>query len=251
MAPRGLSATSRDNMMQCLQKCTLANIAKILGDPREQSETFLYQTQGPVSFRECQDQHTQNEHSEKPPGKFQCSYCPYSTDHCGNIVKHERTHTGEWPFVCQLCQKGFNSESALRRHQRARHDKEKPHECEVCGLCFDDAVNLDQHRRNVHKRDSLWLPCPQCDKVFAARYYLKCHLRTHTGERPYSCTTCGARFTGLHSMKRHKMVVHDGQYPHHCPLCGKGQWSVKNLRGHMHKQHPGEGEGTAGEGNDE
>ncbi|XP_077549034.1 zinc finger protein 711-like isoform X1 [Haemaphysalis longicornis] len=227
-------------------------ISVILGDRWDQGETFPCQTQGPVLSREFHDQHVQDEHSEKAPGKFQCSYCPYSTDHCTTIVRHERTHTGERPFVCDLCRKGFVGVGQLRRHQRTVHDKKKPHECGVCGLRFGEASNLVQHCRNKHMQGTPSFVCPQCGKGFPFKHVLVRHLRTHTGERPYVCATCGKTFAYLFEMKKHKMVVHDGKHPHYCPHCRKGLDSVRDLKTHLctHHTEGGEGESALGE-NDE
>lgn len=46
--------------------------------------------------------------------------------------------------------------------------------------------------------------CAFCMRRFWSAEDLRRHMRTHTGERPFSCDICRRRFTLKHSMLRHR-----------------------------------------------
>ncbi|XP_049511294.1 histone-lysine N-methyltransferase PRDM9-like [Dermacentor silvarum] len=154
-----------------------------------------------------------------------------------NVGRHEMTHTGERPFVCPVCDRGFNRRGNLGGHLRV-HTKERPYECRECGQRFSDASNMATHRRVQHSGDSARRhACPECGKRFTQRFDLKRHLVTHTGEKPHACSECGKRFALRYVAKRHEQVVHGRHYPLHCPHCGKGLQNITKLRSHVRARH--------------
>ena len=48
--------------------------------------------------------------------EFSCTDCDRKFSSAQGLKKHERTHTGERPFVCSICDKNFTQKSALNRH---------------------------------------------------------------------------------------------------------------------------------------
>uniref|UniRef100_A0AAZ3QKM2 C2H2-type domain-containing protein n=1 Tax=Oncorhynchus tshawytscha TaxID=74940 RepID=A0AAZ3QKM2_ONCTS len=47
---------------------------------------------------------------------FSCAQCHMRFAQAGDLMRHQRVHTGEKPFVCHLCRASFLHSSNLKRH---------------------------------------------------------------------------------------------------------------------------------------
>lgn len=55
--------------------------------------------------------------------KYCCTLCSYSTSHKNDFAKHKVVHTGERPFVCDVCDTSFPRKDSMKRHLAKVHGK--------------------------------------------------------------------------------------------------------------------------------
>ena len=159
----------------------------------------------------------------------------------------ERIHLAIKNKQCPRCDTKFYEKRDLQRHIEAIHMKIRT----ICPIegCGKPVVRLDQHIRMIHsekrvaKQDKS-SKCPECGAVFSRVYDMTRHRENvHRGLKNFSCDKCERKFSDKRDLKRHHDAVHlniKQSKVYTCTSCLKTFKFKKLLDKHRLEEHNGE-----------
>ncbi|OLY80147.1 Transcription factor IIIA [Smittium mucronatum] len=152
---------------------------------------------------------------------YRCSVCKKEYKKPSKLAEHERSHTGERPYICH-CGKAYMRRSHLAVHERS-HDENlrRRYVCNFDGCGKGFLTNQHLKRHTATHSDSLF-KCNEigCNAVFDKRKDLTEHRQQHDGKR-YLCGAegCNSKFPTPSKLREH-MRVHSSTPRYMCGYVG-------------------------------
>lgn len=242
----------------CLQELNSANIFRLKCITLNERLKLYYkeqQTSGQEATYKAEhnlsnDMPTYDENIDSVPflSHFSEFNNPYSK---GSSKATEKAETNESEitntknsFKCDKCNKVLKTKITLLKHYNSMHEKRKHigkvsgfgaarrYHCTSCSYSTPHSQTLVSHMR-THNGERPY-SC-ECGKSFTQSSSLTAHRKTHSTTTYFTCSLCGKQFKHAFTMKNHMRVHENASFS--CNICLKFLKSKESLKAHMHRHY--------------
>ena len=136
-------------------------------------------------------------------------------------------------IICYILLIFLKMHTASHRRAKAGQRGSIEHTCDRgnCGRRFNSEHELKTHLK-IH--DNIVKRCHFCAWAGVQHKDYVTHLNTHFGIRPFFCSLCDAKFSGLSARKHHERSTHENiRRVYKCGSCGFNTVSYVNYKKHV------------------
>jgi len=144
--------------------------------------------------------------------------------------------SSEFWFTCQLRQHAKQCASKPRAQRKHKTNRASNNVCDVCDRSFSSEHALREHAIR-HTPSDLPFACSVCSKGFVRKKKMEIHVATvHHGQKSYTCSHCPRRFSQKGARNLHVKDVHQKLRQFQCPGCTKAFSRKSNWKRHCKTQ---------------
>ena len=159
---------------------------------------------------------------------YDCYVCEESFSTPRGLTNHHRSHTTDVEYKCNDCGSLFKTEWSSMNHfcnsNEARlpervcddsrngtatqdvqtHDQDQTFRTREEGVAGNPkGSELNQENASTQQTFKAMIECPYCNKKLTSERLFQIHLRVHSGDKPYSCAVCHAKFANVQGLATH------------------------------------------------
>ncbi|XP_052366424.1 zinc finger protein 728-like [Oncorhynchus keta] len=151
---------------------------------------------------------------------------------------HERIHVGE-DYWCADCGKTFKERQDRDMHECIVCEGDRPYSCSECNKDFERQYHLKKHQLEKHSQmvEQTVEPEPESKDIEDQQSQFESESSEKKLRKHYTCDVCGKVFRLKSPFTKHQLR-HKGDLPFSCSECNKDFKSQYQLKKHQLEKHP-------------